>query len=84
MTYVPVFIRNLVDSSNTLSSSGFGPVKAGGLRWYVGRYSDPVTGRIHIFPKAKQSMINPTVRNQKLDYLKARILNQWNGLVQTN
>jgi hypothetical protein len=42
----------MVIAANTdLSDSGIGPIKNGGIPLYAGRWVDPSTGSIRLFPK---------------------------------
>lgn len=48
---------------------------------YAGRWIDPATGRVRMFPTASTKYLNPGSREQKLLYFKAQLLNVWNKLV---
>lgn len=70
-----------MDSSAALSTSGFGPLKRGGLALYAGRWIDPVSGRVRLLPPASSDYVNPLSFEQNRQLRQARILNSWNKLV---
>ena len=48
---VPKIVKMLVAANQQLSDSGIGPMKNGGLPLYAGRWVDPSSGSLKMFPK---------------------------------
>lgn len=78
---VPTLIQDIVDANSSLSKTGFGPLRKGGLALYAGRWIDPATGRVRLIPTASKDYINPLSYDQTIAFHQARLLNNWNKLV---
>lgn len=70
-----------MNANTTLSKTGFGPIKKNGIALYAARWIDPVTGRVRLLPKASKDFINPLSYHQNIAFHQARLLNNWNKLV---
>lgn len=80
---VPSFVKEIVSANSTLSSVGFGPISQNSSDLYAGRWLDGTTGHMRVLPTANSKYINPTVKEQKLGYLQAKILNHWNNCISS-
>jgi hypothetical protein len=79
--YIPPIVSNIVLANNDFSTAGIGPVSKQSLPFYVGRWFDPLSGRVRILPTISKKLINPIDYRQNLGYLQASILNKWNKFV---
>lgn len=78
---VPFVIKDIVAANDSLSATGFGPKKAGGIALYAGRWVDPTTGSLRVLPKASLDYVNPTSLSQRIAYHQAKLINYWNNLM---
>lgn len=62
-------VQQLVSMNDDFSKAGIGQVSAKSLPFFVGRFIDPVTGRIRILPKASVKYLNPFSYKAKISYL---------------
>lgn len=75
---MPTLVKQLVADNAQYSKYGIGPISKNSLSLYVGRWYDPVSGRVRILPAASRKLANTRDWGSMNEYYKTRVMNKWN------